>query len=59
MLKYILFALLLVIAVINFTVRSLSERLFKKEITMKEEIAVKLICFAAALVCVSVIIFGT
>jgi len=58
MLKYILFALLFLVLIINFTAKALCEKILKTEITVKKEIAVKLICFAIALVLVLIIMFN-
>ena len=58
MLKYILFALLFLVLIINFTAKALFEKILNAEITAKKEIAIKFVCFVAALILVIIIMFN-
>jgi len=57
MLKYILFALLFVIVIINFSASTIWKLIFKKEINTKEEAVMRFASFGAALL-LAVIIFA-
>lgn len=58
MLKYILFALLFVIVIINFSVGAIWKLIFKKEVNSKEEAAVRLTSFVVVLLLAAAIIFA-
>ena len=57
MLKYVIFALVFIILIINFTVKSIALKLFKKELKETQEVAAKSVCFLLALAGVIYIIF--
>ena len=57
MLKYILFALLFAIVILNFSVSKVWKLIFKKEINMKEEVTLRLSSFGVALLLAIIIIF--
>ena len=50
MIKYIVFAFLVVALILNYTVESVTKVLFKKELTEKEVIAAKLILYVIMLI---------
>lgn len=55
--KYIVLALMLVVILINFSVKSLAKRILKKDLSIEQEVAAKSVCFIAVLVGVVYIIF--
>jgi len=58
MLKYILFALLFAIVIINFSVDKIWKMIFKKEINTKEEVVIRFSSLGAALLLAVIIIFA-
>lgn len=55
--KYIVLALMAVVILMNFSVKSLAKRILKKDLSIEWEVATKSVCFVAVLAGVVYIIF--
>lgn len=55
--RYVVLVLLLVILLMNFSMKGLAKRIFKKDLSIEQEVAAKSVCFIAVLAGVVYIIF--
>ena len=55
--RYIVFALVFIVLIVNFSIKTIASKLFKKELSEIQEVASKSGCFLLALAGVVYIIF--